>query len=101
MGFIALIAATFLQGEVESMKLVEMKHNQVLVEFKDDVVIIHDQIIEQDIKKRGIFIPPAYRSEYDGKTTIKIGDPDFQRAFKEVYYAFTFKDKSLYRILEN
>ena len=94
-----MIASTFIQGhEVESMKLVETKHGIVLVEFREDVVIINDPMIEAELKEKGIFIPPAMRAEFDGKKFVKIGDADFQKAFEEVYYTFTVKDKTRYVI---
>lgn len=85
---IALFTASALfaiQQEEVPMKLVNSRSGFVLVEFKNGAPLFHDRFLEAEMKERGVVIPSNQRAEYEGKDTIYPGDPQFQRAFTEIY----------------
>ncbi len=67
------------------MKLVNTKSGFVVVEYQGDKTIFHDRILEKEMRVRGITIPPALRSEYGGKSAVRLNEKEFQKAFKEIY----------------
>ena len=71
--------------EIVSMKLVNLKKQFVVVEYKEEQTLIHDKILEQEMKEGGVLIPPALRERFGGKTNVRLTDPEFQVAFKEVF----------------
>jgi len=81
------------------MKLVNAKNGLVLVEFTENGPIFGDPILEAEMRERGIRVPMPLIKEFDGKKRILAEDPDFQRAFTEIYYRFTISDKDLYKIV--
>ena len=74
------------QANRHDMKLVNQKTGFVLVEFHAAQTQIHDPFLSQEMEKRGITIPPFLRKSFQGAKRIRLGDRDFQKAFKEVYY---------------
>ncbi|MEZ5314615.1 MAG: hypothetical protein R3E91_00135 [Chlamydiales bacterium] len=68
------------------MKLINIKTSQALIEFRDKQTIIYNKFLEQEMNRIGIPIPHGSRSLYQGKDYIYLDDPDFQKAFKEIYY---------------
>jgi hypothetical protein len=82
----ALFAA---QQEENLMKLVNTRTGFVIVEFKGGAPLFHDRFLEAEMKERGIAIPVSRKSEFNGKDTIYIDDPLFQRAFAEIYVPLT------------
>ena len=68
------------------MKLINTKTGYVVVEFQNGRAHFHDRFLEAEMKETGILIPPAYTSQYEGKEVIFLGEPEFERAFKEIYY---------------
>ncbi len=81
------------------MKLINAKNGLILVEFTEDGPRFGDPILEAEMTERGIRVPVPLQKEFDGKRRITADDPDFERAFKEVYYKFTISDKELYKIV--
>lgn len=80
------IIATTLSGE--PMKLVNTKTGHVLIEFQDNAVQFHSPFLEKTLRNEGVLIPPAMRSEFDGKEVVFVEDPLFQKAFREIYWPF-------------
>lgn len=78
------IAAAFTNGE--PMKLVNTKTGFVVIEFRQGKTEFHDRFLEAEMKETGILIPPAMAHAFEGKEVIFFGDPQFERAFIEVYY---------------
>lgn len=69
------------------MKLVNVNTNQPIVEFQEDGrILIYSKFLEHEMRSIGITIPPGLRSLYNGKDCVRLGDEEFQRAFKEVFY---------------
>ena len=67
------------------MKLVNTKTGFVLVEFKNGQPSFSDRFLEAEMKERGIAIPAARKNDFQGKETICLSDPLFQKAFVEIY----------------
>lgn len=44
----------------------------------------------------GIPVPPGMRALYAGKDTVVLGEQEFQKAFREIYYP-TLMDQELFR----
>jgi|GEM_PF-2886228 len=80
----AVVTSAFNSGA--HMKLVNTKTNYVVVEFSNGKAQFHDRFLEIEMKETGIFIPPNVVHEYQGKETIYLGDPLFEKAFIEIYY---------------
>jgi hypothetical protein len=101
-----LLASTALAGAVPfyvecgqrviSMKLVNIKTGFVVVEFEEGKAYFGDPFLREQMKDRGIFIPPSYREAFAGKEYIKLDEPEFQTAFEKIYYLFTI-DNSVYQ----
>jgi hypothetical protein len=68
------------------MQLINKETGFVLVEYKKDTTIFHDRFLAKQMAQRGILIPPALRSAFENKQVIRLNDPLFQKAFKEVYF---------------
>ena len=71
------------------MKLVNTQSGFVVVEFTDGKVRFGDRFLEAEMKESGIRIPPNKRSEFQGKETVLLGEPLFQKAFEEIYVPLT------------
>lgn len=69
----------------KTQKLIHVKSNVTLVEFIGEDTVFHDHILEKEMTERGVLIPPALRGLYNGKEAIRLGEEEFQRAFKEVF----------------
>jgi hypothetical protein len=67
------------------MKFIHLKSGFVVVEYRGEQTIIHDRVLAQEMNIRGIVVPSALRQKYGGKASIRINDPEFQRAFQEDY----------------
>jgi hypothetical protein len=80
--------------EEQKMKLIHVKSGFVVAEYKGEKTIIHDRILEKEMSIRGVMIPPALRSEYSGKGAVRLSDKEFQKAFKELYFATAFNPKN-------
>jgi hypothetical protein len=76
------------------MKLIHVKSRFVVAEYEGEKTKIHDRILEKEMGIRGIMIPPALRSEYEGKAVVRLIDKEFQKAFKELYSAQAFNPKN-------
>ena len=68
------------------LRLVNTKTNSVIVSFYENHAEIHHPILAKELEHSGIFIPPYLREMFEGKTTIFLEEPLFQKAFAEVYY---------------
>lgn len=67
------------------MQLINSKTGFLVAEYRGDETIFYDRFLEAEMRKRGVSIPPPLQSSFGGKSSIRLGDKDFQRAFKEVY----------------
>ncbi len=68
------------------MHLINLETGEVVIEFKKDGAIFYNTLLEKEMKQMGIAIPHGLRGSYHGKDLIHLGDPDFERAFREIYY---------------
>ncbi len=68
------------------MKLINIQTGQPIVEFRGDETVFFSKFLEHEMHLMGVPIPHGLRGSYHGCDTICLGDVDFQRAFKEVYY---------------
>ncbi|MBS0649684.1 MAG: hypothetical protein JSR93_00835 [Verrucomicrobia bacterium] len=80
--------------DIVSMKLVNLKNQFIVVEYNDKETIFHDKILEKEMKERGVLIPPALRDRFGGKSNVRMNDPEFQVAFKEVFCPNVFNPKN-------
>lgn len=67
-------------------RLVNRHTNQSIVEFQENKTIFHNKFLENEMRSIGILIPHGLRGIYHGKDCIRLGDKEFQQAFREVYY---------------
>lgn len=74
----------------KTQKLVHIKSQFTLVEFIGKDTLIHDRILEKEMTENGILIPPALRHLYQGKEAIRLGEEEFQRAFKDIFAIHIF-----------
>ncbi len=83
---LSVLGTTFFYSHKEhTMKLVNVKSGFVVVEYQDEKTVFHDRMLEKEMTIRGIIIPPALRSEYGGKASVRLNEKEFQKAFKEIY----------------
>lgn len=78
----------------KNSKLIQMKNNFTIVEFIGEEVIFYDEILEKEMKERGVLIPPALRGLYSGKAAVRLGEAEFQRAFKDVFSLNIFDQRN-------
>lgn len=84
---LALVGVLFGTAHGEDvLRLVNTKTDSVIVSFYENRAEIHHPILAKELENSGIFIPPYLREKFDGKTTVFLEDPLFQKAFVEVYY---------------
>lgn len=72
------------------MRLVNSKSRQTLVDFTTTGAVFYSKYLEEEMRRCGIPIPPGLRARFGGKDFIYLGDPDFQKAFREVFYLTAF-----------
>jgi len=75
---------------------VNKQTDQPLVEFIEGQTLFHSRYLEREMRTLGIPIPPGSRSLFNGQDTIYLGDDQFQKAFKEIYYE-TLMDRTLFK----
>lgn len=71
--------------ERQHMQLVNASNGFVVVEIVEDQVRINDFHLEAIMREQGIIIPPHLWKDFEGKKVVFLEDPDFIKAFKEVY----------------
>ena len=81
--------ATLGSMNLGSFKLENVATRHCVAELHNGKIEIFDFSILLEIKDKGIYIPPMFRSEFSGKTHVYQEDPDFTRAFIDVYYKMT------------
>ena len=80
-----------LNGE-EVVRLINTRTNTPIVTFVGDKVEIHHPLLAKELEHSGIYIPPLYKEEFEGKNAIFPGDPLFQKAFIQVYCPLVIAD---------
>jgi hypothetical protein len=80
--------------EKHHMKLINIKSKFVVAEYKGETTIIHDRILEKEMRMRGIIIPSILQPEYGGKAVVRLNEKEFQKAFKELYFTQVFNPKN-------
>ena len=48
--------------------------------------MLHNKILEHEMRSIGIPIPHGLRGIYHGKDCVRLEDEEFQKAFREIYY---------------
>lgn len=76
-------------NEPFKMKLVNQKTGFVIAELNPMQLQIYDPILKKEMQSRGILIPPFLRKSFQGKKRVRLLDPNFQKAFREIYYEFS------------
>lgn len=87
---IALIQAT-IQGS--PMQLINTKTGHVVIEFQGEKTIFHDPYLEKAMKYQGIHIPPFLQKDFHDKEVVRLSDPEFQKAFHDVYYKLSLNQQ--------
>ncbi len=67
-------------------RLVNTHTEQPLVEYEGAKTIFHNKYLEHEMRDIGILIPHGLRGLYNGKETVRLGDDEFQKAFRDIYY---------------
>ena len=78
------------------MRLVNIHTHRSIVAFEDKATRIFNKFLEREMKSMGIPIPPGMRGLYEGRDVVYLGDREFQRAFKEIYY-ITSMDSRIFK----
>ena len=60
-------------------------------------VKFHDQIIVKMMSETGIIIPAIEQPAYGNKVKVVLGDPEFYKAFTQLYLANHYTDKEQYK----
>lgn len=76
--------------QISSARLINLKNQSIIVEYKEIETIFHDKILEEEMKARGVLIPPALRSRFGNKDRVRLNEPEFQAAFREVFCSNVF-----------
>jgi len=84
-----------------SMKLIHKTTGFVVAQEQGQSLQINDPFLEKELKLKGIAIPAPLRAQFDGKAVVRVGDPLFAKAFREVYLrinmgegSYEWKDKA-------
>ena len=56
--------------------------------------------IQKGFEEFGIIIPAALVKDYNGKERVYLEDPEFEKAFRELYFAFEM-DPHEFKLIEN
>lgn len=96
MGNLIIFCAILGAMNLGSFKLENIITQKSVAELHDGKVKISDFVILLEIKDKGIYIPPAFRSEFSGKTYVFETDPEFTKAFIEIYCKQTL-DQSFFQ----
>ena len=75
------------------MQLIHLPSNRIWIEFTEEETLIHDPFFKRVFKEEGILIPVAMRDEFNGQSEVFLDDPDFQKAFKMIYYPMNLNPK--------
>jgi hypothetical protein len=76
------------------MKLIHKTTRFVVAETDNKSIIIKDPFLEKELKLKGIKIPPVLKDQFEGKAVVKMGDPLFAKAFKEIYLKLNMGESS-------
>ena|SRR5262245_6208739 len=87
-----IITGSVLYGE----RLMNMETGSVVVEFTNGNAQFSDCFLETEMKQTGIYIPNSMQPGFDDKEIVYMGDPMFEKAFREVYYSLCIAN-SLYQ----
>lgn len=68
------------------MHLINLETGEIVIEFNENGTVFHNHLLEKEMEKMGIAIPHGLRGGYHGKDLVHLGDPDFEKAFREIYY---------------
>jgi hypothetical protein len=79
---------------MKRLKLVHVQSGFVVAEFHGEKTAIHDRILEKEMAVRGVAIPPPLRSEYGGKSAVRLHEKEFPKAFKELYFSQSFNPQN-------
>ena len=76
------------------MKLIHKTTRFVVAEMDNKSITIKDPFLEKELKLKGIKIPQVLKDQFEGKTAVKMGDPLFPKAFKEIYLKLNMGETS-------
>jgi len=78
------------------MKLINTHTGKPLVTIEEGAVQFHHSMLADEIELFGVTIPAYMRPQFSDKTNVYLDDPDFERAFREVYYTHHI-DRDLFK----
>jgi hypothetical protein len=78
------------------MKLIHRTSGFVVAEYREDQTIIHDRMLAQEMSVGGVAIPPPLKGQFNGKKNVLLGEKEFQRAFKQLYFPQVFNLKNYF-----
>lgn len=81
------------------MELRNVNNNALIATYDNEkkTITIQDTFLKRALEIDGITIPELLKEQYGNKTTVKLNDPEFTKAFKDVYYVKHYKDKENYK----
>jgi len=80
----------------EYMRLFAIQNNECVAEFTSSKTVIHRPLLQKEMQKIGIAIPTYRQKSFEGKKIIKMDDPLFAKAFREIFFAHHM-NTTLYR----
>jgi hypothetical protein len=82
------------------MKIINLKDNTEFMSVKrGETAKFANPYIQKGFEEFGIIIPPALVKDYSGKERVYLDDPEFEKAFRELYFAFEM-DPGEYQLVE-
>lgn len=83
------------------MKIIDKStHAEFMHIHSGELAQFANKYIQQGFAEHGIVIPPGLREQYAGKNTVYLEDPEFEKAFRKLYYAFEM-DHDIYQLIED
>jgi hypothetical protein len=80
------------------MKLVNTHTGNPLVTIEKGTVQFHHSMLADEMELFGVTIPVYLRPQFNNKPRVYPDDPDFERAFRDVYYTHNI-DRDVYVFL--
>ncbi len=84
-----------------NMKIIQVKEGTEFMSIKPgETAKFTNPYIQKGFEEFGIIIPPALVKDYAGKERVYLDDPEFEKAFRELYFAFEM-DQNEYKLIQD
>lgn len=68
-----------------------------LIHIQTQRDLFEDPVFQKTMSELGVLIPKTLRPEFNGKSRVFLEDPEFPKAFSELYFRFEL-DPKLYEL---